>query len=34
VQEKPTVEHFINMNRGINDGENIPRELLVSLYDR
>ena len=22
------------MNRGINDGDNVPRELLVSLYDR
>ncbi len=22
------------MNRGINDGENVPRELLVSLYER
>jgi len=33
VKDKPTVETFINMNRGINDGENLPRELLVSLYD-
>jgi len=33
VKDKPSVEQFISMNRGINDGENIPRELLVSLYD-
>merc|ERR1712048_1258972 len=28
-----SVEQFITMNRGINDGENLPRELLVSLYE-
>jgi len=33
VKDKPSVEQFINMNRGINDGENVPRELLVSLYE-
>lgn len=33
VKDKPTTETFINMNRGINDGENLPRELLLSLYD-
>ena len=33
VKEKPSVEQFITMNRGINDGENLPRELLVSLYE-
>jgi len=33
VKDKPSVEQFITMNRGINDGENLPRELLVSLYD-
>jgi len=33
VKDKPSVEQFINMNRGINDGENLPRELLVSLYE-
>jgi len=33
VKEKPSVEQFITMNRGINDGENLPRELLISLYD-
>lgn len=33
VKDKQTVEQFINMNRGINDGENVPRELIVSLYE-
>jgi len=33
VKEKPSVEQFITMNRGINDGENLPRELLISLYE-
>ncbi|KAG8230896.1 hypothetical protein J437_LFUL002927 [Ladona fulva] len=33
VKEKPTVEQFITMNRGINNGGDLPRELLVSLYD-
>lgn len=33
VKDKPTVEHFINMNRGINNGGDLPRELLESLYD-
>ncbi|KAJ1526766.1 hypothetical protein ONE63_008341 [Megalurothrips usitatus] len=33
VKEKPTVEQFISMNRGINNGGDLPRELLVSLYD-
>jgi len=33
VKDKPSVEQFITMNRGINDGENLPRELLVSLYE-
>jgi len=33
VKDKPTTETFINMNRGINDGENLPKELLLSLYD-
>lgn len=28
VKEKPTVEQFINMNRGINMGQDLPRELL------
>lgn len=29
VKDKPTVEQFINMNRGINQGSDLPRELLV-----
>ncbi|KAG1655914.1 Cytohesin-1 [Nymphon striatum] len=33
VKDKPTIENFISMNRGINDGGDLPRELLVSLYD-
>merc|ERR1712156_1368427 len=33
VKDKPSVEQFITMNRGINDGENLPRELLISLFD-
>jgi len=33
VRDKPSVERFIEMNRGINDGGNLPDELLVSLYD-
>jgi len=33
VKDKPSVEQFVTMNRGINDGENLPRELLVSLFD-
>ncbi|XP_075231682.1 cytohesin steppke isoform X1 [Lycorma delicatula] len=33
VKDKPTVEQFISMNRGINNGGDLPRELLESLYD-
>lgn len=33
VKDKPTVERFIQMNRGINDGGNLPEELLMNLYD-
>ena len=28
VKDKPSVERFITMNRGINDGGNLPDELL------
>ena len=28
VKEKPSLERFIAMNRGINDGGNLPEELL------
>lgn len=33
VKEKPTEEQFISMNRGINNGGDLPRELLMSLYE-
>nr|CAD7263169.1 unnamed protein product [Timema shepardi] len=33
VKEKPTVEQFISMNRGINNGGDLPQELLMSLYE-
>lgn len=33
VKDKPSVEHFIKMNRGINDGKDLPRELLESLFE-
>lgn len=33
VKDKPAVEQFISMNRGINNGGDLPRELLVSLYE-
>ena len=29
VKDKPSVDQFISMNRGINDGGDLPRELLV-----
>lgn len=28
VKDKPSVERFIAMNRGINDGGDLPEELL------
>ncbi|CAG7634768.1 unnamed protein product [Allacma fusca] len=33
VKEKPSVDQFIAMNRGINNGGDLPRELLISLYN-
>jgi cytohesin len=33
VKDKPNVEQFITMNRGINDGGDLPRELLEDLYN-
>ena len=33
VKDKPTVDKFISMNRGINSGGDLPRELLSSLYE-
>lgn len=33
VKDKPTVERFISMNRGINDGGDLPEDLLrVGLF--
>lgn len=33
VREKPTLERFISLNRSINNGKDLPRQLLESLYD-
>ncbi|XP_072040455.1 cytohesin-1-like isoform X2 [Amphiura filiformis] len=33
VRDKPSLERFIQMNRGINEGRDLPEELLKSLYD-
>lgn len=33
VREKPTLEKFIAQNRSINNGKDLPRELLESLYE-
>ncbi|CAK8694945.1 cytohesin-1-like [Clavelina lepadiformis] len=33
VKDKPSVERFIAMNRGINDGKDLPNQLLTMLYD-
>ncbi|XP_012692871.1 cytohesin 4b [Clupea harengus] len=33
VKEKTTLERFFSMNRGINNGEDLPNELLTKLYD-
>lgn len=30
---KPTIEMFLSMNRGIDQGKNLPDELLIRLYD-
>ena len=29
VKDKPTVDNFVSMNRGINNGADLPREYLV-----
>ena len=29
VKDRPDVDRFIAMNRGINDGQDLPREVLV-----
>uniref|UniRef100_A0A6G1SMV3 Cytohesin-1 n=1 Tax=Aceria tosichella TaxID=561515 RepID=A0A6G1SMV3_9ACAR len=33
VREKPNLEKFISLNRSINNGKDLPRELLESLYE-
>ncbi|ESO07780.1 hypothetical protein HELRODRAFT_76119, partial [Helobdella robusta] len=33
VKEKMTVDRFITMNRGIDNGKDLPQELLANLYD-
>lgn len=33
VKDKPAVERFISMNRGINDGGDLPEDLLRNLYE-
>ncbi|KAL3877894.1 hypothetical protein ACJMK2_035538 [Sinanodonta woodiana] len=33
VKDKPAVDRFIAMNRGINDGGDLPEQLLISLYE-
>lgn len=33
VREKPTLEKFISLNRSINNGKDLPNELLESLYE-
>ncbi|XP_023698463.2 cytohesin-3-like isoform X2 [Paramormyrops kingsleyae] len=33
VKDKTTLERFISMNRGINNGGNLPDELLMKLYE-
>ena len=32
VKDKPTVERFIHMNKGINDGGDLPDDLLTVWY--
>lgn len=33
VKDKPSLQRFVSMNRGINNGEDLPAELLtVSCY--
>ncbi|XP_061882465.1 cytohesin-4-like isoform X2 [Entelurus aequoreus] len=33
VKDKTTLERFVSMNRGINNGEDLPRDLLSKLYE-
>uniref|UniRef100_A0A3Q3XMD4 Uncharacterized protein n=1 Tax=Mola mola TaxID=94237 RepID=A0A3Q3XMD4_MOLML len=32
VKDKPSLQRFVSMNRGINNGEDLPAELLTKLY--
>ncbi|XP_060945968.1 cytohesin-3-like [Limanda limanda] len=32
VKEKPSLQLFVSMNKGINNGEDLPSELLAKLY--
>lgn len=32
VKDKPSLQYFISMNRGINNGADLPAELLTKLY--
>jgi brefeldin A-inhibited guanine nucleotide-exchange protein len=34
VKKKMTKENYINMNKGINDNKDLPREFLESIYDQ
>uniref|UniRef100_A0A3B3CCM5 Cytohesin 4a n=1 Tax=Oryzias melastigma TaxID=30732 RepID=A0A3B3CCM5_ORYME len=33
VKDKPSLQRFVSMNRGINNGEDLPSELLTKLYN-
>lgn len=33
VKDKPTVDRFVSMNRGINNGADLPREFLVVSFN-
>ncbi len=34
IKKKMTKDEYINMNRGINDNKDLPREFLESIYDQ
>lgn len=33
VKEKATIQQFLMLNKGIDDGKDLPKELLVSFYE-
>jgi cytohesin len=33
VKEKPSIETFISMNRGIDNGKDLPEDLLIAFYE-